>query len=210
MEISNVLVDLSRSRISAIVGLERLDICHFKSQHDDRRTERAQLFHHVQSHNRTFILQRGAILARMNDLCQGVSYPKGTHGRVVREGVLYRHLTDMVNLAYTLSGLASELTELYVKSLTTTRTSIKDRTDESAAAYLLLDLNVHNGLYAAHTPELDSVRTANWNEVLDRNNSKSGSLPPKRPAAMVFPAAHRAHTRGYSSVSDTETSDSVP
>jgi hypothetical protein len=88
----------------------------------------------------------------MNELCQGVIYPEGIHGRVVSNRALRRHLEDMVNLSFTLSELASELTELSAKSLTTTRTLIEDHTDASAAAYLLMDLNVHNGRYAAHTP----------------------------------------------------------
>jgi hypothetical protein len=81
-EIRNTLVDLSTSRKSTTVDLGRLNRCHFKSQLDDSRTERKQLFHHVQSHNREFILQRVVILGRMNGLIQGVSYPMGLHRRV--------------------------------------------------------------------------------------------------------------------------------
>ena len=97
----------------------------------------------------------------MNGICQGVSYPK-VEGRdhAIRKKVLYQHLSDMVNLAYTLSGLASDPTKVSVTSLTTTRTLIRDRTDEYAVANLLLDLSVYNGRYAAHTGELFNVRTA--------------------------------------------------
>jgi hypothetical protein len=114
----------------------------------------------------------------MNGLIQGVSYPKGLHCRVALSLALRRHLEDMVNLSFALSGIASELTGFPAKSLTTTRTLIEDRTDKPAATYLLMDVNVHNGRYAAHTPQLDCVRTAYWNEVLDRTTLNPGTCRP--------------------------------